>query len=1099
MNTKAIKYLLGFVLALWASALSAQTHWSCDINAYQYDMTVYFELQENGVAITAENLPNYEVAAFVGDECRGIGEFKTAQVNDQPVRYGYLRVRSNAVSGETVSFKAYIKDADTEVNIDETANIPFANTQAVGFPSTPKVLNISQFKLTLADPAAKGEVTGAGNYYRGVQAKVTATPADGYVFTKWSDESTDNPHTITVNSNLTLSAVFTPIDYNIEYNLSGGTLGMASNPTKYNKETADITLNNPTREGYTFEGWSGTDIADNTPVVTIYQGSMGDRSFTALWSATSYDLKYDLQGGSLLESNPANYTIKSEAITLKNPTKPGYTFAGWTGTGLESATMAVTIAAGSTGERSYIAMWTPVTYTITYNLDGGALDGGVTNPTNYTIETPAFYLNNPKKTGKTFDGWTGTGLSKPTKQVLIEKGTMGDRSYTATWSDIIVEEYSVTAAPNQDEMGVVTGSGIYQKDQQATLTATANTGYYFVKWSDETTVNPKSVTVTSDVSLTAVFSPNQYTMTFVLGNGESNVVKTQDFASALTAPTPTRTGYTFTGWDNEVPATVPVGNKTFTAQWTINEYTITFVSNGGSSVAAITQDYATAVTAPDAPTREGYTFSGWDNPVPATMPAENVTLTAQWTINQYTMTFVLGNGEANIVKKQDYGSSLSIVAPTRAGYTFGGWDDAIPETIPASNKTFTAQWTPVIYSLSYVLNEGVMPEGVANPANYTVESEAITLNNPTKEGYTFAGWTGTDLTQATTPVTIAKGNTGDRTYTATWTVNQYTITFDSDGGSSVADIVDNYGATLTAPAAPTKMGYTFKGWTPAFPETMPLNGASLKATWEVVTYNISYVLDGGTLAQGDTNPATYTVESEAITLKNPTKEGYTFAGWTGTGLTEASKSVTIAAGSTGDRSYTATWTVNQYTITFDSDGGSSVADIVDNYGATLTAPTAPTKTGYTFKGWTPAFPETMPLNGASLKATWEVVTYNISYVLDGGTLAQGDTNPATYTVESEAITLKNPTKEGYTFAGWTGTGLTEATTPVTIAAGSTGDRSYTATWTVNTGITQLLANSKTVDVYTINGTLVGRKMTADEVQQLPKGLYIINGKKMVVK
>ena len=312
------------------------------------------------------------------------------------------------------------------------------------------------------------------------------------------------------------------------------------------------------------------------------------------------------------------------------------------------------------------------------------------------------------------------------------------------------------------------------------------------------------------------------------------------------------------------------------------------------------------------------------------------------------------------MKQQDYGSSLSIVAPTRAGYTFGGWDDAIPETIPASNKTFTAQWTPVIYSLSYVLNEGVMPEGVANPANYTVESEAITLNNPTKEGYTFAGWTGT-------------------------------------------------------------------------------------------------------------------------------------------GLTEASKSVTIAAGSTGDRTYTATWTVNQYTITFDSDGGSSVADIVDNYGATLTAPAAPTKTGYTFKGWTPAFPETMPLNGASLKATWEAVTYNISYVLDGGTLAQGDTNPATYTVESEAITLKNPTKEGYTFAGWTGTGLTEATTPVTIAAGSTGDRSYTATWTVNTGITQLLANSKTVDVYTINGTLVGRKMTADEVQQLPKGLYIISGKKMVVK
>ena len=135
----------------------------------------------------------------------------------------------------------------------------------------------------------------------------------------------------------------------------------------------------------------------------------------------------------------------------------------------------------------------------------------------------------------------------------------------------------------------------------------------------------------------------------------------------------------------------------------------------------------------------------------------------------------------------------------------------------------------------------------------------------------------------------------------------------------------------------------------------------------------------------------------------------------------------------------------------------------------------------------------------SYTATWTPITYTISYDLAGGALAQGDTNPATYTIESDAITLKNPTREGYDFTGWTGTGLTEATMVVTIAKGSIGNRTYTATWEETVGVKAIFRDSKTLNVYTVSGSLVGRDMTVDEVLQLKSGIYVINGRKVAIK
>ena len=196
------------------------------------------------------------------------------------------------------------------------------------------------------------------------------------------------------------------------------------------------------------------------------------------------------------------------------------------------------------------------------------------------------------------------------------------------------------------------------------------------------------------LTLYPVWNTNKYTITFDTNGGSEIAPITQDYGTEITAPdNPTRKGYTFIGWDKEIPETMPAENITVKAQWKINQYTITFDTNGGSEIAPITQDYGTEITAPDNPTRKGYTFKGWDKEIPETMPAENMTVKAQWEINQYTITFDTNGGSEIAPITQDYGTEITAPDnPTRKGYTFKGWDKEIPETMPAENITITARW-----------------------------------------------------------------------------------------------------------------------------------------------------------------------------------------------------------------------------------------------------------------------------------------------------------------------------------------------------------------------------------------------------------------------
>ena len=224
-------------------------------------------------------------------------------------------------------------------------------------------------------------------------------------------------------------------------------------------------------------------------------------------------------------------------------------------------------------------------------------------------------------------------------------------------------------------------------------------GYTQVGWSTvdggEKVYDFKDIyTKNEALTLYPVWNTNKYTITFDTNGGSEIAPITQDYGTEITAPdNPTRKGYTFKGWDKEIPKTMPAENITVKAQWEINQYTIAFDTNGGSDIAPITQDYGTEITAPDNPTRKGYAFRGWDKEIPETMPAGNITVKAQWEINQYTITFDTNGGSEIAPITQDYGTEITAPDnPTRKGYTFRGWDKEIPETMPAENITITARW-----------------------------------------------------------------------------------------------------------------------------------------------------------------------------------------------------------------------------------------------------------------------------------------------------------------------------------------------------------------------------------------------------------------------
>ena len=395
-------------------------------------------------------------------------------------------------------------------------------------------------------------------------------------------------------------------------------------------------------------------------------------------------------------------------------------------------------------------------------------------------------------------------------------GTLGNSSDAI---QIIVKNGSTFTAPASD--------GLTRPD--------GDTDNYFMWLDGNGNSYEPGASVPADVTeLTAQWTAPTYAVTLNTNGGTINSGNVTGYTYGVGATLPaaddmTYTGHTFKGWyDNENLTGSPVtaiggaetGNKEYWAKWEINQYTITFDTNGGSEIAPITQDYGTKITAPDNPTRKGYTFKGWDKEIPETMPAENMIITAQWEINQYTITFDTSGGSEIAPITQDYGTEITAPdKPTRKGYTFKGWDKEIPKTMPAENITVKAQWEINQYTITFDTNGG----SEIAPITQDYGTEITAPADPTRKGYTFKGW------DKEIPETMPADNI---TVKAQWEINQYTITFDTNGGSEIAPITQDYGTKITAPADPTRKGYTFKGWDKKIPETMPAENITITARWK---------------------------------------------------------------------------------------------------------------------------------------------------------------------------------------------------------------------------------------------------------------------------
>ena len=524
---------------------------------------------------------------------------------------------------------------------------------------------------------------------------------------------------------------------------------------------------------------------------------------------------------------------------------------------------------------SFLMPYAPLTLTLTadklYTVTMDTAGGDPIRPIQYTVESEAFQLPTPIRTGYIFLGWTGEGITEPQKTIEIPQGSTGDRTYTANWQVIEYTIITLLEGGNAGSSQVY----FYTVEQTVTLPTPTRTGYTFLGWTGEGITTPQpNVTIpkgsTGDKTYIENWELTEYNITMDLngGSGQEKVVYTmtdEDFE----LPTPTRHGYEFVGWTGEgitTPQTsiiIPkgsTGNKAYTANWQVIEYTITLDTNGGPVVSPIKYTVEDSFTLPY-PLRPGYEFAGWTLDGSGMLPFTPL-----------------------------------IIYPGTTG-----------------DLHYKAEWRLAEYTITMDLDGGSGQEKVV----YTITDEEFELPTPTRNGYEFVGWTGERITTPQTSVKIPKGSTGNKAYTANWKVIRYTITLVTNGGAVIASIRYTVEDSVTLPIPPDRPGYEFSGWVldgsgqfPSTPMIIPAGSTGdriYKAEWRVATYTITYVSHGKAY-----NWVQYTINNQ-VYFGTPEEDpsyylpGYTFVGWKIDGVEGTPRSYMLPKGSYGNRTATMLW------------------------------------------------------------------------------------------------------------------------------------------------------------------------------------------------
>ena len=626
----------------------------------------------------------------------------------------------------------------------------------------------------------------------------------------------------------------------------------------------------------------------------------------------------------------------------------GYTFTGWnteadgSGTAYEDGAMVSNLSEEDGSTVTLYAQWNKETYSITYQLNGG--ENSDNNPITYDIDTATITLEDATKEDYVFAGWYSE--QGYTKQITeIAKGSTGNITLYAKWN---IKKYNIAFDGNEATSGTM--STMSDREYGVSYQLEANTyereGYTFTGWNtkadgsgtsyaDGATVSNLSEEDGSTVTLYAQWSKVTYSITYQLNGGENNADNPVAYdvdTATITLENPTRIGYNFGGWYSDEACNEKVtgitkgstGNITFFAEWIPYKYNIAFDGNGSTS---------------------GFMSDKTD---------------------------------------VEYGTefSLSTNLYECAGYVFAGWnteadgsgttyaDGASVSNLTTENGgtvTLYAQWEREKFTITYVLDGG--ENHVDNPADYTVETETIILQDAVKEGHIFEGWY-KDEAYTKQVTEIPQGSTESMILHAKWTAIKYHVAFDGNGADegSMADLTDiEYRESYSLPANTFKRtGYEFIGWNTApdgngtsyADEAAILNltgengsTVTLFAQWRKLTYTVTYQLNGG--QNSVANPGTYDITTQTIALQNPVRTGYTFEGW----FTDAAYSVQITAisqGNVGNITLYAKWSANKYNIVFNKNKGTSgsMASLTVSYDENVKlAANKFKRTGYTFKGW----------------------------------------------------------------------------------------------------------------------------------------------------
>ena len=618
-------------------------------------------------------------------------------------------------------------------------------------------------------------------------------------------------------------------------------------------------------------GLRGEETAAFLPVT----GREEKRIVTLTWTADTQRVTIDAQNvlwGSDMPAEGNDLLCRAgEQVTVQIAPAAGYR-----GIHVFQSDPAVSLSISEGNDAvSFLMPYAPLTLTLTadklYTVTMDTADGDPIRPIQYTVESEAFQLPTPVRTGYIFLGWTGEGITEPQKTIEIPQGSTGDRTYTANWQVIEYTIITLLEGGNAGSSQVY----FYTVEQTVTLPTPTRTGYTFLGWTGEGITTPQpNVTIpkgsTGDKTYIENWELTEYNITMDLngGSGQEKVVYTmtdEDFE----LPTPTRNGYEFVGWTGEgitMPQTSVIipkgstGNKAYTANWQVIEYTITLDTNGGPAVSPIKYTVEDSFTLPY-PLRPGYEFAGWTLDGSGMLPFTPL-----------------------------------IIYPGTTG-----------------DLHYKAEWRLAEYTITMDLNGGSGQEKVV----YTITDEEFELPTPTRNGYEFVGWTGERITTPQTRVKIPKGSTGNKAYTANWKVIRYTITLVTNGGAVIASIRYTVEDSVTLPIPPERPGYEFAGWVldgsgqfPSTPMIIPKGSTGdriYKAEWRVASYTITYVSHGKAY-----NWVQYTINNQ-VYFGTPEEDpsyylpGYTFVGWKIDGVEGTPRSYMLPKGSYGNRTATMLW------------------------------------------------------------------------------------------------------------------------------------------------------------------------------------------------